>query len=264
VRGELISELQSREADSLYLELERRLSDALFDLGDMQAIADAVGVEIQTIEDFTRDGAAPFGANQAAIDAVFSDAVLSGEHVSEVIELDADSAAIFKVTRHNEAARQPLEDVRDDIEAQVRSQQAERLLAERTKEILEAVDGGEDFGAAAEAAGATVAEPRLLTRQDTETDQLVVFEVFAAPKPAQDSPVTGRVRGLDGAFTVYSLEAVLPGRPESIPLAQRDAGKAQLAQDSGVGDYIAFLQSLYDDAEIVINQDALEEQDLLQ
>ena len=264
VRGELLSELQGREADSLYLELERRLSDALFDLSDMQAIADTVGAEVQTIEGFTRDGAEPFGANQAAIDAVFSDAVLRGEHISEVIELDADSAAIFRVTRHNEATRQPLEDVRADIEAQVRTQQAESLLAARAERILEAVHGGEDFGVAAEAAGAAISEPTLLTRQDTETDQLVVFEVFAAPKPAQDSPVTGRVRGLDGTYTVYSLEAVLPGRPESIPLAQRDAGKAQLAQESGVGDYLAFLQSLYNEAEVVINEDALEEQDLLQ
>ena len=92
----------------------------------------------------------------------------------------------------------------------------------------------------------------------------MVFEVFAAPKPTQDSPVTGRVRGLDGAYTVYSLEAVLPGRPESIPLEQRDAGKAELAQESGVRDYLAFLQSLYNEAEVVINQDALEEQELLQ
>lgn len=264
VRGELLSELQGREADSLYLDLERRLSDALFDLSDMQAIAEAVDAEVQTIEGFTRDGAAPFGANQAAIDAVFSDAVLTGEQISEVIELDADSAAIFRVTKYNEAQRQPLEEVRDEIEAQVRSQQAETLLAQRAEQILEAIDSGEDFGTAAEAAGATVSEPTLLTRQDTETDQLVVFEVFAAPKPTQDSPVTGRVRGLDGTYTVYSLEAVLPGRPESIPLAQRDAGKAQLAQESGVGDYLAFVQSLYSDAEVVINQDALEEQDLLQ
>ena len=264
VRGELLSELQGREADSLYLDLERRLSDALFDLSDMQAIAEAVGAEVQTIQGFTRDGAAPFGANQAAIDAVYSDAVLRGEQISEVIELDVDSAAIFRVTQYNAAQRQPLEDVRDQIEAQVRSQQAETLLAQRAEQVLAAIDGGEDFGTAAEAAGATVREPTLLTRQDTETDQLVVFEVFAAPKPAQDSPVTGRVRGLDGSYTVYSLEAVLPGRPESIPLAQRDAGKAQLAQESGMGDYLAFVQSLYSDAEVVINQDALEEQDLLQ
>jgi peptidyl-prolyl cis-trans isomerase D len=264
VRGELITELQSREADALYLDLERRLSDALFDLSDMQAIAEAVGVDVQTIESFTRNGGAPFGANQAAIDAVFSAAVRNGERISEVIELDADSAAIFRVTEYNEATRQPLAEVRDQIEALVRSQQAESLLAERAEQILEAVDGGEDFGVAAEAAGASVSEPALLSRQDTETDQLVVFEVFAAPKPSEDSPVTGRVRGLDGAFTVYSLEAVLPGRPESIPLEQRDAGKAQLAQESGVGDYIAFVQSLYNEAEVIVNEDALEEQDLLQ
>ena len=40
VRGELLAELRDREAESLYLELERRLSDALFDMTDMQAIAD--------------------------------------------------------------------------------------------------------------------------------------------------------------------------------------------------------------------------------
>jgi peptidyl-prolyl cis-trans isomerase D len=264
VRGELLSELRDREAQSLYLELERQLSDALFDMTDMQAIAATVGAELQTIEGFTRDGAEPFGANQAAIDAIFDAPVLTGGQITEVIELDAVSAAVFRVTEYNEAMRQPLAEVRDEIEAMVRSQQAESLLAERAEQILEAVDGGEDFGVAAEAAGAAVSEPKLLSRQETETDQLVVFEVFAAPKPAQDSPVTGRVRGLDGAYTVYSLEAVLPGRPESIPLEQRDAGKAQLAQDSGVGDYLAFVQSLYDDAEVVINQDALEEQDLLQ
>ena len=164
VRGELLSELQGREADSLYLDLERRLSDALFDLSDMQAIAEAVGAEMQTIKGFTRDGAAPFGANQAAIDAVYSDAVLRGEQISEVIELDADSAAIFRVTQYNEAQRQPLEDVRGQIEAQVRSQQAEALLDARTRQILDAIDKGEDFGTAAEAAGATVGEPTLLTR----------------------------------------------------------------------------------------------------
>jgi len=264
VRGELLTELRDREAESLYIDLERRLSDALFDLTDLQAIAAAVGVEVGTIESFMRSGGEPFGSNQAAIDAVFDDAVLNGGQISEVIELDVNSAAIFRVSRHNPAQRQALDDVRDDIGAVVRSQQADLILVQRAEQILAAVAAGEDFGVAAEAAGATVGEPRLLTRQDTETDQIVVFEIFAAEKPSQDSPVTGRVRGLDGAYTVYSLEAVLPGRPETIPLEQRDAGKAQLAQDSGVGDYLAFLQSLYDEAEVIIDEDALQEQDLLQ
>ena len=264
VRGELVTELREREAESLYIDLERRLSDALFDMTDMQAIADAVGVEVGTIEGFGRSGGEPFGSNQAAIDAVFDDAVLNDGQISEVIEIDVNSTAIFRVSQHNPATRRALEEVRDDMVAVIRSQEADLLLVARAEQILAAIAAGEDFGVAGEAAGATVGEPRLLSRQDTETDQIVVFEIFAAAKPKQDAPVTGRVRGLDGAYTVYSLDAVLPGRPESIPLAQRDAGKAQLAQDSGVGDYIAFLQSLYNDAEVIINEDALQEQELLQ
>jgi peptidyl-prolyl cis-trans isomerase D len=264
VRSELLTELQEREAESMYLDLERRLSDALFDLADIHAIAEAVGVEVESIDGFTRSGGGPFAANQAAIDAVFAPEILTTGGVSEVIELDAMSAAVFRVAQHNPATRQQVEDVREEIVSAVRAQRADLLLAERAEQILAAIANGEDFGIAAEAAGASVSEPRLLSRQDAETDQLVVFEIFTAKKPRQDAPVTGRVRGLDGSYTVYSLEAVLPGRPESIPLAERDAGKAQLAQDSGVADYIAFLQDLYDDAEIIINEDALAEQDLLQ
>jgi len=264
VRGELLSELRDHEAESLFLDLERKLSDALFDLTDMQSIATAVGVDVETISGFTRSGAEPFGANQAAIDAVFDATVLNDGQISEIVELDASSSAIFRVTEHSEAGRQPLAEVRDDVTTIVRSIQAEKLLIERAEQILAAIETGEDFGVAAEAAGATVSEPRLVTRQTTEVDQMVVFEVFAAAKPAQNAPVTGRVRGLDGSYSIFSLEAVLPGRPESIPLAQRDAGKAQLAQDSGIGDYLAFLQALYDEADVVINEDALQEQDLLQ
>ena len=85
-----------------------------------------------------------------------------------------------------------------------------------------------------------------------------------AKKPTLSSPVTGSVNNSVGGITVYSLDAVLAGRPESIPLADRDAGKLELAQQAGSSDYLAFVQALYDKADIVISQDALAEQDLFQ
>ena len=88
--------------------------------------------------------------------------------------------------------------------------------------------------------------------------------MFAAGKPTEDSPIAGRVRLSDGSYTVYRLDAVLPGRPESIPLAQRDQGKLQLAQQSGFGDLQAFVRLLYDDADIVVNEDIVAGADLLQ
>ncbi|MDH3546416.1 MAG: SurA N-terminal domain-containing protein [Gammaproteobacteria bacterium] len=264
VRGELLSELREREAESAFRELERRLSDALFDNDDMQAIAAAVGLEVGTATGFTRSGGEPFGSNQAAIDAVFDERVYIDGQVSEVIELDANRSAIFKVATHYEASRQPLEEVREEIADTIRNQQAQSIVSDRAEQLMQALDAGEEFGPAAEAAGATVSAPSLISRQNPDLDQAVLFRIFMARKPDMQGPVTDRVAMSDGGYTVFSLEAVLPGRPESIPLEDRDAGKLQLAQQAGAADYTAFVQALYDKADIVINQDIVAGSDLFQ
>ena len=264
VRGELLSELRAREADDRFRDLERDLSDASFDSDDIQVIATAVGLEIQTATGFTRAGGEPLGTNQAAIEAIFDELVLTGGRVSQLIELDANRSAIFKVTAYIEAQRRPLEEVRDEASAALTTQEAEFILVGRAEQMLAAVAAGEDFGQAAEAAGLNVAEPRILSRRDENIDQVLMFDVFAAGKPTVDSPVTGRVRMLDGAYAVYSLDAVLPGRPESIPLVERDEGKLVVAQQSGISDFQAFVTSLHDNADIVINDNVLAANDLFQ
>ncbi|NCF52979.1 hypothetical protein GWP57_15365 [Gammaproteobacteria bacterium] len=264
VRGELLTELREREAESAFRDLERRLSDALFDNTDMQAIAAAAGLEVQAATEFTRSGGEPFGSNQAAIDAVFDEAIYVDGLVSEVIELDANRSAVFKVTDRREASRQPLDAVRDEIVATIRNREAQSIVFERTEQLIQALDAGEEFGPAAESAGAVVTEPQLLSRQDAEVDQAVLFQVFSAQKPTQDAPVTGQVANAGGGYTVFSLQAVLPGRPESIPLAERDAGKLQLAQRVGGADYTAFVESLYEQADVVVNNDILAASELLQ
>ena len=264
VRGDLLSELREREADEVFRELERKASDALFDAGDMQAIADAVGIEIQTASGITRSGGELVGSNQAAIDAIFDEQVLVDGQISEVIEMDASRSAIFKVTAYNEASRQPLEDVRDEVISTIRTQQAETIVFNRAEQLLSALDGGDEFGPAAEAAGAAVSAPALLGRQQEGVDRAVLSQVFMATKPTVESPVRGMVANSGGGYTVFSLDAVLPGRPESIPLDERDAGKLQLAQEAGVSDYIAFVQALYNSAEVVISEDALAAQDTFQ
>ncbi len=264
IRSELLRELRDSEADDAFRDLEGQISNALFDAPDLQSIAVSVGIDVESASDFSRTGGEPFGANQAAIDAVFDDAVLHGGQISELVELDANISAIFKVTQYSAATRQALADVRDQIDDTLRAQQAEQLMIERAEQILAAMDAGEDFGQAAEAAGATVSEPQLMSRRDPKVDQAVLFEVFAAGRPTQAAPVRGRVRNIAGGYTVYDLEAVLPGRPESIPLSERDSRKVQLTQQSGAGDYRAFVQALYDAADIAINDDMLAAQDLLQ
>lgn len=262
VRGELLTELRDRESEDAFRALEGQVSDALFDAPDMQTIAAATGLEVQTATGFTRFGGEPIGSNQAAIDAIFDAMVLVDGQISEITELDANRSAIFKVTAHHEASRQPLEDVRDSIVAAIQEQEARTIVFTQVEQLMAALDAGEEFGAAAEAAGAAVSQPTLIGRNTEGIDVNLRSQVFLAKKPAMGAPTIGQVANIDGGYTVFTVDAVLPGRPESIPLAERDAGKLELAQQAGSSDFLAFMQALYNRADIVISDDVLAAQDL--
>ncbi|MDJ0699507.1 MAG: SurA N-terminal domain-containing protein [Woeseiaceae bacterium] len=263
VRGELLAELRDIRAESRFDALERQVSDALFDAEDMDAIAAASGLEIQTVAGFTLNGGEPFGANQAVIDAVFDDAAKTEGRITDIVEIDANRSAIFRVTAYQEAARQPLADVRGEIVASLRASESDKIMIAKADDMLLKLAEGTEFPAAAEAIGAAAEEPRLIARGAQDVDQSVVFAVFSAGKPTQDDAVTGQVQNTEGGYTIYEVEAVLPGRPESIPLADRDAGKERLAQDSGMADYVAFVMALRESADVSINQDVVAAQDLL-
>ena len=264
VRSELILEIRDLEADAAFRDLENQLGNALFDSPQIADAAAATGLELRTASGITRSGGEPFGANQLAIDAIFDPAVLTGGETSELIELDASRAAVFRVTRYNEQARQPLDEVRDQIVGILTAAEAERILKERADSLLANVGAGAEFRGAAEEAGAAVSEPLLLSRQDQTVDPAILYSVFAAGKPTTAEPIRQVVRNSGGGYTVFSLDAVRPGRPESIPLAERDSGKLFRAQDSGIRDFSAFLLSLRENANVVVNEDALAAADILQ
>jgi peptidyl-prolyl cis-trans isomerase D len=159
--------------------------------------------------------------------------------------------------------RQSLDEVREEVAATLKAQQAEQLIAGRADEMLAALEAGTDFAEAAAAVGATAEEPVLMSRSMQDADQFISVAVFTAAKPSQDAPTIGSTRNGAGGYTVYSIEAVLPGRPEALPVEQRDQGKQQLTDQIGVGEYVAFVQVLRNNAEIIINEDALAAPDLL-
>ena len=264
LRAALLTELQELEAEGLFLDLERKLTDALFDAADIHALASIVGVAVKTATGFGRDSIEPFDGNQRATDAIYDPAVLSGAQLSEAIELDANRTVVFSVAKHNEATRDTLENVREQISAALTGSQAENLMAGRAQQMLEAIRAGDDFAAAAETVGAEASPASLMTRDAQAADQSVAVAVFTALKPTQGNPTLGSTRNDAGGYTVYSLDAVVPGQPQSIPLADRDAGKNQLVSQYGVGDYRAFEQALRANAEVIINQDVLAAQDLFQ
>jgi peptidyl-prolyl cis-trans isomerase D len=263
VRAELTAELQDQKAESLFRELERKMSDALFDAASIDAIAAAVDGEVKTVEGFSREGGEPLGSELAIINAVFDDVVVTDGQLSDIVEIDAGRSFVFVITKHDPATRQPLDEVRDQVTADLREQESEALMASRADQMIAALEGGAEFAAAAEAIGATAGEPVLMNRDSQDADQFISVAVFTAKKPSQDAATYGSTRNGEGGYTVYSIESVIPGRPESVPVEQRDAGKRQLTDQAGVAEFIAFVQALRESAEVIVNEDAVASTDML-
>jgi peptidyl-prolyl cis-trans isomerase D len=257
VRAELERELRDRQADDNYRALQRQLSGALFDGLSIEVIAEDAGLELRTVDEFTRSGGGPFGSNQAVIDAVFAPSVLNDGVISEIVELDANRAALFKVVEHNPAAQQPFDEVSEQIERQLRADRALQMIRERAVRLQEALRAGADILEAAPEAGAEVQPAALYARQSDDADARVLDALFRARKPTNEQPTIGTAVTEEGDHAVFIVTAVVPGRPESIPLAERDAGKLQLAQEAGAADYTAFILELERTADIVRTEDAL-------
>ncbi|HLU05443.1 MAG TPA: SurA N-terminal domain-containing protein [Woeseiaceae bacterium] len=259
VRAELENELRDIEAEEAFQDLQRSISDALFDAQDLNQIAATAGLEVRSADGFTRSGGEPFGANQAVIDAVFDPRVLNDGAVSDIVELDANRAAVFQVREHHEAAQQPLDEVRERIVATLRMERARENVRQRALELEATLRSGADFAEAAAAAGAEVTPLKVLSRQDENADPRVLEAIFRAEKPAEGRAVVGNTVSEEGNYAVYSVAAVMPGRPEAIPLEQRDAEKERLTQQAGAADYTAVVLDLERQADIVIADDALAE-----
>lgn len=264
VRGELEGELKTRAADAEFLELERKLVDALFDVHELQVMAETSGLEVALATGYTRTGGAPFGGSQAVIDAVFDESVLTDGQISDVIEIDINRTAIIQVKAYHPEVRKTVDDVRDEITFTLQSERALNMIQDRARRFSDALKDGQAFAAAALEVEAAVTPSVIVGRQDEAIDARVLNEIFRARKPAPGNARIDSAMTTTGDYAVFMITAVIPGRPEAIPLADRDARKDDLESKSGAADFSAYVTELGRRASIERSDEALQQQDLFQ
>ena len=264
VRAQLIDELRSRKALNVFDDLVRSLSDALFDADDIQAMAETVGIELKTATGFERTGGEPFGTNQAIIDAVFDGRNLEEREISDIIELDANRSVVFQVTNYSAAERKSMDEVRDEIVADMRAERGAIMASEQAAQLETALLAGENLTVAATVFDNVTINHLMIGRQDSEIDPAVGAAVFQARKPQAEIPRVGTTITQDGNYAVFSITAYAPGRPESIPLAERDAAKLRLGGQSGNADFAALVSELRRNGEILKSEDILAQRSLFE
>ena len=195
---------------------------------------------------------------------MFDESVLADGQISDVIEIDNNRTAVIQVKEYHPEARKTIDDVRDDITFTLQSERALNMIQDRARRFSEGLKDGQAFAAAAFEVEAAVTPSVLVGRQDETIDAGVLNEIFRARKPAPGNARIDSSMTTTGDYAVFMITAVIPGRPESIPLADRDARKDDLEAKSGAADFSAYVTELGQRASIERSDEALQQQDFFQ
>lgn len=244
IRDQLVQELQRDRAREKFAELRTRLADAAYAADDLAGPAQELGLEVREIEGVTRDGGpAPFD-HPGLVRQLFSDDVLNAGYNTELIDVGDDQAVVARVRAHREAQLRPLEDVRDDIRAQLQQRKTREALMARAEAVLAQLKQGQEPADAGE-----WQTYKGLSRNAQDLPAELIRTAFSLPRPgAADTPSYGRVVSGEGAFIV-ALDAVHEGDVDKDSDEFRQM-QTFLASLEGQREYAAYLQYLQAQAEI--------------
>ncbi|MEM1438597.1 MAG: SurA N-terminal domain-containing protein [Pseudomonadota bacterium] len=233
--------------------LEEALADQLFESDTLEQIAEALGVQIQSVASLNEGAPGPFGPSTDIDEAVFGLERLEPGALSEPISLTGDRTILLRVSERSDAGRQPLEAVAKEIAEELRQQAASDVAAERGAQLAAALSAAPEaeFEPLLADSGATYTAARAVGRADAEAPAALVAAVFAADVP-DDGMHVGSVSAPGAGFIVYRISDVIPGSPGDITQQQIEAARSQFARRLGTSDMLALQQGVIDDTSIEI------------
>ena len=259
VREELEADFRRERAQARFYEQSQALADEAFaSLSELDSVAGKLGLTVQSIEGFTRQGGGPFGTEQKVIDAAFSDEVLQERQNSPAISLGEESVVVLRVTDHKPPAQRPLEEVRPEIEATLRNEAARQAAEAAAKAAVERLAAGGSLSAIATEAGAQTTGPITFSRSDEAIPLELRNAVFLAPAPAQGQVSHGTAVLPNGDAVVFAVNAVRPGSMSPEVAAQFAESAQRAAQQTALAEFAAYVAELERNAKVTRNSKVFE------
>ncbi|MBX2880021.1 MAG: SurA N-terminal domain-containing protein [Granulosicoccus sp.] len=227
VKAEIVDILKVQAADREYVDLYDILSEQTFDNPESLDLgAEATGLEIKTSDwiDGT-DNTDPVLSNPQVLSTALSDTVLQDGNNSDVIELGERFVMVLRVLEHEGPRPKTLDDVREDLITQLKSDKAGEALDSAAAALLEAAKSGAELEPLAEEHGGELFEGQELGRNSAELDRNAVSQLFKLAKPTADKPVFDSAVLDNGDRAVMVLREILSEPTPQVEAAEESTGE---------------------------------------
>ena len=254
VRDELTVQLLSSERGDLFYEKSETLSNLAFEQPDsLQVAADELELEIRDTGWVSANKGTGVAEHDSVREALFSEDVLDNGNNSAAIEIATDHVVVLRVVERQEAARQPLDAVREQISQLIEDEKARTLAAARGSELLADLQGNAvTLVSIAEGESLEVHTTDLITRNASEPAAPVVAAAFAAREPASDQPAYHGMMSTSGDYIIVALEEVKAGDFSGLPAMAQEQLWSNLNKVQGAAEMAAVLSDLKSQASIDI------------
>jgi peptidyl-prolyl cis-trans isomerase D len=261
VRTELEAEYRDEQAQSLFYEKSQQLADESFaSLSELESVAKKLGMQIQTVEGYTRKGGGPFGADRKVIEAVFSDDVLQQRQNSPAINFGDDSAIVLRVTDYKPSAQRTLDQMRPEIEVTLREQAVRKAALAAASADAARVNDGAAFADVAGALGLQPTGVVTLTRTTDTVPASLLKAAYDVPRPAPGKVASGTAVLPNGDIALFVVTDVksgtLPTTPDAVGLVTQQAQR--VAGQSAGAEFSAYVAELVRTAKIRLNDKVFE------
>jgi peptidyl-prolyl cis-trans isomerase D len=259
VRKELVKLVRRRKGEEKFFDVAEKFRNLVYEQPDSLApAAKALGLEIQKSDWFTRAGGPGIAANPKVVEAAFEPDVLSQARNSDAIEVNDGTLVAVRVAEHRPAARQPLAQVRAEIERVLKREQAKSEAQKLGEEWLRELRSGASSEALAKKRGFKYQPPKEFTRQPSAgTDPRLVEAAFRAPRPDKGKPSYDLVDLGDQGYAVLALVRVSDPSGKAQNDSARQQARALLTAHRGADYYANYRAGLRQKTKIKIYSDQL-------
>ncbi|CAK0775570.1 peptidyl-prolyl cis-trans isomerase D [Gammaproteobacteria bacterium] len=256
-RASVLQEFRRIQAEKQFFERSETLANLSYEHPDsLEPSATQMGLTIQTVGPFTRNGGADIAANPKIVAAAFSEDVLIRSNNSEPIDLTGNRLVVLRVTNHQLARHQSLDEVRETVTAVVRQNHARERAKALGETILKELRAGGDSIKMAEQAKLSWQRLGWVGRQASGLAPELATVAFRVSRPvsATQPSYTGFVLS-NGDFAVVQILGVKEGDPTAVSREAHDEARQRLTKAMGEQSFTDLVTDLKAKAKVVVHRE---------
>lgn len=212
VAKQVEKDYKQAQAELQFFDLADQLTNLSYEHSDsLDVVAEAINKEIIETDFFSRDSASEgITSKSQVITASFDNELISSGRNSDAIELSDNHIVVLRVLEHQVARIKALEDVRDDVIAEVRLEKAAKKITEESDAIVKQLESGvstENIESDIKLEWTSVEKT---TRENVEVNRSVLRNAFQIGMP-KDKPLVASNRLGSGDYSIVIVTAVHEG-----------------------------------------------------